>query len=244
MKLTYDLHIHSALSPCGDKDMTPYNIVAMASLKGLQVIALTDHNSCKNCPSFMKHGKEFGILTIPGMELCTREEVHVLILFPTLERAMEWDTYVESRLSNISNHPNIFGEQVIIDEDDVIIGIEKKLLIQATDISYFDLWDLIQSYDGVMIPAHIDKNSYSLLSNLGFIGMDSKFHTYEMRHVNKEIEIIEKNPYLKECLRIMNSDAHYLEDIKESEHPMFYNGVLEVEEVKIQTILRVLKGDR
>ena len=109
--LYYDLHLHSCLSPCGDDDMTPANIVGMAAVKGLDVIALTDHNSCKNCPAAMKHGEEYGVTVIPGMELTTSEEVHVVCLFPELNDALDFDQYVYERILPIKNKKNIFGEQ-------------------------------------------------------------------------------------------------------------------------------------
>ena len=92
MKLYYDLHLHSCLSPCGDNDMSPYNLANMAKLLGYDIIALTDHNSCENCESVIKLGKEIGLTVVPGMELCTAEEIHNVCLFPTLEKAMERDT--------------------------------------------------------------------------------------------------------------------------------------------------------
>ena len=116
--LYYDLHIHSCLSPCGDDDMTPGNIVGMAAVKGLDVIALTDHNSCKNCPAAMYHGKEYGVTVIPGMELCTAEEVHVVCLFPSLEDAMAFDAYVYGHMLPVKNKEHIFGKQQIINEKD------------------------------------------------------------------------------------------------------------------------------
>ena len=110
--LYYDLHIHSCLSPCGDDDMTPANIAGMAAVKGLDVIALTDHNSCKNCPAILKHGEEYGITVIPGMELTTAEEVHVVCLFPALGDAMAFDGYVYEHLLPIKNRNLIFYTQV------------------------------------------------------------------------------------------------------------------------------------
>lgn len=98
INLFYDLHIHSCLSPCGSDDMTPYNIAGMAALKGLDVIAVTDHNSCKNCPAVLAAAKEYGILAVPGMEINTSEEVHAVCLFKSLEKAMEFDAYVYGRL--------------------------------------------------------------------------------------------------------------------------------------------------
>ena len=114
MNLYYDLHIHSCLSPCGDQDMTPANIAGMAAIKGLDVIAVTDHNSCKNCPAVLAAAREYGVLAIPGMEICTQEEVHAVCLFSELEAAMDFDDYVYQRLLPVENRPDIFGKQEII----------------------------------------------------------------------------------------------------------------------------------
>lgn len=218
LALSYDLHIHSCLSPCGDKDMTPGNIVGMAAVKNLDVIALTDHNSCKNCGTFMEFAKEFGIIGIPGMELCTLEEVHVVCLFPTLEQAMEFDNYVYHHLPNIPNNSTIFGHQQICDEKDNVIMEEAKLLITATDIPFLEVYDLTASFGGIMFPAHIEKNANSLLSNLGFIPADSKFTCAEIKNLSQKERLIKENPYLCECKLITNSDAHYLEYINEPEN--------------------------
>ena len=145
-KLFYDLHIHSCLSPCGDDDMTPANIVAMAFLKGLNVIAVTDHNSCKNCPAVLEYARKYQIIAIPGMELCTKEEVHVLCLFKNLSDALCFDEYVSSKLIKIPNNESIFGKQEIYDENDHIIGTEPYLLINATEISFDEIGDLMQSF--------------------------------------------------------------------------------------------------
>lgn len=109
LPLSYDLHIHSCLSPCGDEDMTPANIVGMAALKELDVIAVTDHNSCKNCPAVMKLGEAYGVLTIPGMELTTEEEVHVVCLFEELSGALEFDAYVYEHLLPVKNREDILA---------------------------------------------------------------------------------------------------------------------------------------
>lgn len=103
LQLTYDFHIHTCLSPCADDDMTPTNIVMMAALKGLDVIAITDHNTCKNCKASIEIGKKNDILVLPGMELTTSEEVHVICLFADLEDAMRFDTYVYERLIKVKN---------------------------------------------------------------------------------------------------------------------------------------------
>lgn len=232
--LTYDLHIHSCLSPCGDDDMTPINIAGMAALKGLDVVALTDHNSCRNCPAFLKACEEFGVLAVPGMEINTSEEVHGVCLFPTLEKALDFDAYVYERLLKFPNKEAIFGKQQLYNEWDQDCGTEPYLLINATDISFDGLWELVRSFEGVMFPAHIDKTANSLVSNLGFIPPDSRFATAEVKNLNKLYQLRKDNPYLESCRIISNSDAHYLEHINEPQL------TLQVEERSVQGIIEAL----
>ena len=151
MAFSYDFHIHSCLSPCGDDDMTPNNIAGMAAVKGLSIIALTDHNSCKNCPALLSIAPNYGITAIAGIELCTAEEVHVVCLFRTLEGAMDFDSYIHKHIMPVKNRPDIFGKQQIMNENDEIIGEEPLLLIGSTDISFDDVAALTKSHDGIMI---------------------------------------------------------------------------------------------
>lgn len=219
--LSYDLHIHSCLSPCGDDDMTPGNIVGMAAIKGLDVIAVTDHNSCKNCPAVMKLAAQYGILAIPGMELTTAEEVHAVCLFPELSAALDFDRFVYEKLIKFPNREDIFGKQQIMNEEDIFIGTEPNLLINSTSLSFDELWDIVAGqYGGIMIPAHIDKNANSLLSNLGFVPPESQFRTVELHDMEKLSKLQKSNPYLTQCRTICNSDAHYLEHIHEAEYTM------------------------
>lgn len=219
-ELFYDLHIHSCLSPCGSEEMTPYNIVGMAALKGLDVIAVTDHNSCKNCEAVLHAAEEYGILAIPGMELTTSEEVHVLCLFEELSAALAFDAYVHERILPIPNREEIFGRQEIYGLEDTPIGTEEFLLISATSISFEGLWELVDSFGGIMIPAHIDKASFSLLSNLGFVPEDSRFTAAEIFNRDSLPLLCAQNPYLEHCRILVNSDAHTLERIKEPENTL------------------------
>ncbi|SHO52882.1 hypothetical protein SAMN02745217_03846 [Anaerocolumna xylanovorans DSM 12503] len=198
--------------------MTPGNIAGMAAVKELDVIALTDHNTCKNCPPFLKQANDFGILAIPGMELCTREEVHVLCLFEELEAAMEFDKYVYSHLFKVKNKAEIFGEQLLVNEEDEVYGEEEYLLLNAADIGFDEVYDLVKGYNGIMIPAHIDKSANSLIANLGFIPPDSRFTCVEVKEEGRTKELKEKHPYLNQCRIIYDSDAHYLEHINEPVH--------------------------
>ncbi|MFR8318592.1 MAG: PHP domain-containing protein [Catenibacillus sp.] len=214
--LSYDLHIHSCLSPCGDDDMTPCNIAGMAALIGLDVIAVTDHNTCKNCPAVMDAASQYPVTVIPGMELCTIEEVHVLCLFKQLDAAMAFDDYVYKHLIKIKNRPDIFGFQQIYNSEDAIAGEEPYLLINATDISFDNVWQLTADYGGIMIPAHVDKDSTSLLSNLGLIPQDSRFRCAEIKNRDALLALQKKHPYLEQCHLIFDSDAHRLEQIHEA----------------------------
>ncbi len=213
MKLKYDLHIHSCLSPCGDKDMTPWNIVNMAKLAGLELIALTDHNSTRNCPAFLKAAEVAGLLALPGMELNTREEAHVLCLLPDLNAAEALNSYVYNRLPFIKNNPSIFGEQYIMDEADRITAEEDKLLINAADIGIYEVAELLDSYGGVAIPAHIDRAAFSVLSNLGIMDRAMGFKAAEVTRNCNINKIIESHRELEGLSFIINSDAHSLTEI-------------------------------
>ena len=219
--LYYDLHMHSCLSPCGDDDMTPANLVGMAAVKGLDVIALTDHNSCRNCPAAMYHGANYGVTVIPGMELTTEEEVHVVCLFPSLDSALAFDGIVSRRLMPVPNREGIFGKQQIMNERDEVIGTAPNLLINATDISFDEAFSLAASCGGIAYPAHVDKTSTSLLSNLGFVPPESTFTCAEFHDFKNLHRIRREHPYFENCRVICCSDAHYLEDIHEPEYQIY-----------------------
>ncbi len=219
--LFYDLHIHSCLSPCGDDDMTPANLVGMAAVKGLDVIALTDHNTCRNCPAALYHGKNYGVTVIPGMELTTEEEVHVICLFPTLKDALDFDAFVQKRLMPIPNREDIFGKQQIMDEEDEVTGTMEYLLINATSISFDEAFLQASSFHGIAYPAHVDKTSTSLISNLGFVPPGSTFSCAEFHSFKNLHRIRREHPYFNDCNVICCSDAHYLEDIHEPEYQLY-----------------------
>jgi PHP family Zn ribbon phosphoesterase len=217
MKLAYDLHIHSALSPCGDNDMTPNNIVNMSCLKGLDIIAVTDHNSAENLEAVMKcsHGKK--LIVIPGIEIMTREEVHIVCLFPTLEAALQIQKVVYNSLPNISNREDIFGEQLIFDENDEIVGRLEQMLLVSADLSIEDVFYYTFKLGGVAIPAHVDRTSYSIISNLGSIPENINVNYLEISRncTEKEYKLI--HPELARYGFIRSSDAHYIGDILERE---------------------------
>ncbi len=236
MKLFYDFHIHSGLSPCGDNEMTPNNIVNMAKLYDLDVIALTDHNSTLNCKAVMEAGEEIGLTVIPGMELCTAEEVHLVCLFPDIKTATRFGDFVRSTLPPIRNKPTVFGEQIVFDKNDNVLGFEHTLLITASSISANDAVSVVEDYGGICYPAHIDRNSYSIISNLGIIDSSFRFNCAEVADIDTVDNLKKQHPYLNELKILSSSDAHYLEHMRLKEH------YIEVEENSIEAIFRFFKS--
>ncbi len=234
MRFYYDLHIHSCLSPCGDDDMTPCNIVGMAKLIGLDVIALTDHNTCRNAPAVLKAAANVGITALAGMELTTSEDVHIVMLFPSLENALAFNDYVDIKRMRIKNRPDIYGNQLVLDENDGIIGAENDLLIAATEIGVYDTARLAYEYGGVAIPAHIDRDGNGLISMLGAIEKDMNFSTVEFSPTAGEDF---KKRYIDEGYGfVRNSDAHRLESISEREN------FIELDKLTPEAIIAVLRG--
>lgn len=216
MRVYYDLHLHSCLSPCGDNDMTPYNLVHMAALQGMQIIALTDHNSCRNCPAAMEAGARAGVLVIPGMELCTAEEAHIVCLFPGLEQALAFSEWIGRRVPPVKNRPEIFGEQRVMDAQDGVLGIEETLLTTASEIRVDRVAKLVESYEGVCFPAHLDRPSYSVLSSLGAFDPAWGFSAAELTRAGDTAGYLAKYPALEGLVLLCNSDAHRLEQIPEA----------------------------
>lgn len=220
MKYFCDLHIHSALSPCGDNDMTPNNIVNMAVLCGLNIIAVTDHNTVGNVSAAMKVAENLPITVVPGMELETVEEVHFVCLFPNLKTAKAFDEWLAPFRLPIKNRPEIFGEQLYLNEQDEVVGTEEKLLVTAVSCSIYDAAPKVRALGGAIFPAHVDKSSYSIISNLGTVPEDLNFTTVEIsKNITKE-EALLKYPYLSNYQIITDSDSHYLDSFYETQNPI------------------------
>ena len=198
--------------------MTPNNIAGMAVLKGLNLIALTDHNSCKNCPAFFDACKRQGIIPIAGVELSSAEDIHLVCLFPELEDAMAFDKELEKHLSPIENRPDIFGNQLILDGEDEILGKESRLLISATDLWLEDALSLARSFGAYVRPAHIDRESNGIVAVLGDIPTEYGFSCYEFNDRNNFSEYKERFPFLSEENILVCSDAHRLWEINEAEN--------------------------
>ena len=222
MKYAVDLHMHSCLSPCGDNDMTPNNVVNMAAVKGLDIIAVTDHNTAENLPAILECAQACGLTVVPGIEVETAEEVHIVCLFRTLEGAMQMQSVIYDKLPFIKNRREIFGEQRICNCEDEVIGEIPKMLIIATSIGTDEIFDIVKNIGGVAYPAHVDRDSYSVLSNLGFVPETYKGKYLELsrncdfQYFSQQADELTNAGY--HFFRA--SDAHYLWDIFERENFM------------------------
>jgi len=215
-KVFYDLHIHTALSPCADDDMTPNDIVGMALINNLDLIAITDHNAILNAHAVIKAAQDKNIIVIPGMEVSTAEEVHVLCLFSSIEKAQGFAKELEPLHSKVENRKDIFGNQLIYDENDELTEEVGRLLIAPTEISFDTLHSLTAKHGGAFIPAHIDRDTYSVLSNLGFLPPDLEIKTLEVSQNGVTKGFLEQHAekYAKNQI-IFSSDAHRLWEISE-----------------------------
>ncbi|MCL2628751.1 MAG: PHP domain-containing protein [Oscillospiraceae bacterium] len=213
----YDLHIHTALSPCANDDMTPNDIVGMAILNGLDLIAITDHNTIENAKAVIKaaenaqaaYGKN--LIVLPGIEVSTAEEVHVLCLFDAIEKAEEFEAELSCFYNNIANRESIFGAQLIFDESDQNTGKIDRMLTAPTTISFDHLHQLTKKHGGAFVPAHIDRESFSVTSNLGFLPPHLDIATIELKSKNEDDNYPDKNI-------LHSSDAHQLWSINEKKH--------------------------
>ena len=213
MFFRYDFHNHSCLSPCGDDDMTPNNFVNMAKLLSLDIVALTDHNSALNTPAAVEAGKKIGLTVIPGMELCTREEIHVVCLFKTVSSALDFSSLVKNAMPPVKNKPEIFGRQLILNSYDEPQGEEELLLSTAAGIGIFELKNLLKPFDAAAFPAHINRSSYSVTAALGTINSDMGFSCAELTQNASLEEFENRYPDLKRMTVFHDSDAHRLEDM-------------------------------
>ena len=217
MRYSYDLHNHSCLSPCADNDNTPNNIAGMAFLSGIRIVALTDHNSAKNCPAFFEAAAKYGIIPIAGMELTTSEDIHLVCLFEELSSAMQFDEYLQRRRILIKNRTDVFGEQLILNGEDEVIGHEENLLPNATTVSLDEAPELVKSFGGVCYPAHIDRDANGVIAILGTLPPTPHFGCVEIRSAEWIDEYKEKYG-LSDKTIVISSDAHYLTDINETNH--------------------------
>lgn len=212
-KVKADLHIHTVLSPCADLGMSPGRIVQEARSKGLEMIAVTDHNSTRQAPEIIRMAHEAGLLAIGGAEVTTKEEVHCLALFENVEMLGVFQDYLDRHRSFIPNDPKRFGYQIVVNELEEIIYEEPGLLHAALDQSIDQVALAVHGLGGLFIPAHIDRPRFSLISQLGFIPPSLAADAFEITARTNMAGLLAQHGSLRSATLIRNSDAHYPEQI-------------------------------
>ncbi len=208
-----DLHIHSVLSPCGDLEMSPRNIIRHALKKKIDILGISDHNSTKHGPLMRRLGKECGIFVLTGAEVTSREEAHCLAFFETDDQLALFQDYLDKNLIPFPNDPIRFGHQVVVDENDQILEEEQNLLVYSIDQSVNQIESEVHRIGGLFIPAHVNRERNGIISQLGFVPPDLNADALEIsRHITKE-DFLSLNSYLERYTFIQSSDAHYPEDI-------------------------------
>lgn len=209
-----DFHIHTVLSPCADLLMTPGNIIKRALEIGLDIIAITDHNTAGNLEVALKLTKKTPLYIIPGMEVESSEEVHLLCLFPELNKLLEWERIVYQSLPVLKNDEEFFGYQLKTDLNDEFIAKEERLLATATNLSINNIVQEVKKLGGLVIPSHIDRPHNSIIANLGFIPSELDFPFLELSKSKQPTDLPATILNRGEYSFIKSSDSHYLEDIK------------------------------
>ena len=206
-----DLHIHTCLSPCADVDMSPKRIVQRAVETGLDIIAVTDHNSAENAEAAVELGNAYGVKVFPGMEINTREEVHVLAIFESMSQAIAIQDEVYQRLEG-ENDPSVFGDQVVANASDEVEGFNTRLLIGAVDMGVEEVVERIHDLEGLCIASHVDRPSFSIISQLGFVPRHLGLDALEISRKDRAKFIepyVDKGRYQLVCF----SDSHNLRNI-------------------------------
>ena len=212
-RLRAELHVHTVLSPCAEVEMIPPLIVQEALSRGIELIAITDHNASANVPAVQAAAAGRGLVVLPGMELQTKEEVHVLCLFDRLAQLAAWQSVVDRLLPALENRPDFFGEQFVVDETGEFIRREERLLLNSVDITFEQTIIQVNALGGLAIPAHVDRPAFGLLANLGLVPEDAPVEAVEVsRHV-PPAEAVQRFPQLQGYPILQGGDAHRLDEL-------------------------------
>lgn len=210
--LRAELHVHTVLSPCAAVEMIPPLIVSEALRRGIEIIAITDHNSSANVPAVIKAAQGSGLTVLPGMEVHTLEDVHVLTIFNDLEALQAWQKIVDQALPDVPNRADYFGEQYVVDENGEFLTCDERLLIQATSLSLEKVSSQASELGALVIPAHVDRKAYGLIGTLGFVPHDLEFPALELsRHIEIS-QALQSFPQIANYTLIQSGDVHFLDD--------------------------------
>jgi len=227
-----DLHIHTCLSPCADLEMSPRNIMKEARKKGLHFVGICDHNSAENVGAAKKAGEREKIGVIGGMEVTSSEEVHVLALFDEDSQLHSLQNIIYKNLYG-TNDESLYGDQLVVDEEDEVIRYNRKLLIGATAIPIHEVVDLIHQRNGLAVASHIDREGFSIIGQLGFIPEDLCLDAVEITGSSQK----ERSSLAQGFPMVASSDAHFLEDVGKR-HTCFL-----LEEMTVEELRKSFKGE-
>ncbi|MDY7040317.1 MAG: PHP domain-containing protein [Chloroflexota bacterium] len=208
-----DLHVHTVLSPCAEVEMIPPFIIHRARELGLGLIAIADHNSAENVAAVVEAAEGSGVTVLPGMEVQTREEVHLLTLFDTVERVLAWQAEVYAHLPDIKNDEDYFGSQFVVDATGEYVRSNERLLLTSTGFSLEEAVAGVRALDGLVIPAHVDRSAFSLIANLGFVPLDLELPAVEIFRLSQAAEVRRRFPQLDGYTFICDGDAHRLSEM-------------------------------
>jgi PHP family Zn ribbon phosphoesterase len=208
-----DFHIHTCLSPCADEEMTPINILNMAKLMGTKILGICDHNTAKNVEVMLQMAQEYEILVVPGMEVQSVEEVHMLCYFESLHEVLEWQEYVYRYLPPIKNNPRYFGNQWIVDGQGNILGEENRMLLASTSLTIEEISQKVSELKGLLVPAHVDRRHHSIIGQLGFIPQTISIDALEFSRATSETSFRKTFCDINEYTLITSSDAHCLQEM-------------------------------
>jgi len=211
--LRADLHVHTVLSPCADVEMIPPLIVQHAVERGIGLIAITDHNATANISAVQEAARGTDLVVMPGMEMQTSEEVHVLCLFDELDQVKEWQTIVNRFLPDVPNNIDFFGEQFVVDESGEFIRREERLLLASANITIHQAWERVTGLGGLLIPAHINRRANGLIPMLGFVPTDTPIEILEISSHITPSQALSLFPQIAGYPLIQDGDAHFLDDI-------------------------------
>lgn len=227
--LLADFHIHTLLSPCAEIEMTPHHIVMRAAQYGVDAVAITDHNASANAAAAVEAAKNYGVKVFPGMEVECREEAHIVVLFDTLEQLAAWQKIVDANMSGLKNNAERFGAQFIVDDDDNFIAEEERMLLGPLKLPAAEVIQKVNAMGGMVIAAHVDRPSYSLLMQLGFLPSDMGLAAAEISSAGiRELKEQKLKLALGGLNYVTDSDAHMMDS--------FINGPKNLITVKSLTV--------
>lgn len=207
-----DLHLHTCLSPCANETMVPLAILREAKKRGLDVVGICDHNSTRNVKAVRRASQREGPSVIGGVEITTAEEVHILALFDQQSDLDKMQQLIDQNLRG-ENNPELFGEQYVCDENGLIVGREMQLLIGATELSVEEVVTNIRNFGGLAIASHVDRERFSLISQLGFVPERLQIDALEVSPLHSVSQAADQLPQIRDYPLVSFSDAHRLEEI-------------------------------